>query len=229
MGGIRAQPGPSGCARPVRTRPCSRVIRNRGRPSFVPPSIAMSGHLATSRIPDHRASGSVPRRFGDNAPVDIQGRGASVAMQYDLVIAVLHIIYRYSRAIRSDAGAMTIYHLERASDNSFRRFELPPAGVGALTTEPRSCLISACTIRLQIGSRQCQGVRSTGVCGAKQSRYRCTSGAGRLFCGRVAWARWAGEQRLGEAEDSSPGCKMRADAPVVAELILLLDKRTLLL
>ena len=39
----------------------------------------------------------------------------------------------------------------------------------------------------------------------------------------------AGEQRLGEAEDSSPGRKMRADTLVVAQLILLLDKLTLLL
>lgn len=187
----------------------NRLPRNRGRPSFVPPSIAMSGHLATSRIPDHRASGSVPRRFGDNAPMDIQGRGASVAMQYDLVIAVLHIIYRYSRAIRSDAGAMTIYHLERASDNSFRRFELPPAGVGALTTEPRSCLISASIIRLQIGSRQCQGVRSTG-CAARNNRAIGVR-AEPVGCSADAWLGLGGLGNSGSAKPKTARLVVRCE------------------
>jgi hypothetical protein len=129
---------------------------------------------------------------------DIQGRGASVAMRYDLVIAVLHIIYRYSRAIRSDAGAMTIYHLERASDNSFRRFELPPAGVGAVTTEPRTCLISSCIIRLQVGRRQCQVVRATG-CAARDNR-AIDVRAEPVGCSADAWLGLCGLGNSGSAK-----------------------------
>lgn len=95
---------------------------------------------------------------------------------------------------------MTIYHLERASDNSFRKFERPPPGLGTPTTEPRTCLISACIIRLQTDRRQCQVVRSTG-CAARNNR-----AIGPLSRRRVAQAR-----RLGNNGSAKP----KTDRPVV--------------